>query len=159
MKKTFIMLLVVSVGFGHFKSYHGAITPYISPGIQIGFNDQNSFFLSCQLTLGFGCKLGNHLEDTLPIFLGKTYGFRKSFIKNKSVEVLKYTDTQLATPIGGIGRGYIYDSDGNSFKRHKYWIGGFGLICNEKIFYKDIIKSQFSIMVVLPFPIEMLGAE
>ena len=157
--KSFIILLLVSVGFGHSDGYHGAITPYISPGIQVGFNENNTFFQSCQLTLGFGAKLGTHLEDTFPIFLGKTFGIRKSFSKNKSSEILKYYDTQLATPIGGIGRGYIYDSDGNSFKRHKYWFGAFGFICKEKIFYKNIMESHFSIIGVLPFPLEMLAVE
>ena len=159
MKKLLIIVLLVRICFGHSNGYHGVITPYISPGIQIGFNEKNTFFLSGQLTVGFGCKLGDHLEDTFPVFLGKTFGIKKSFFKNKSAEILKYSDTQLATPIGGIGRGYIYDSEGNSFKRHKYWFGIFGFISNEKIFYKDTIKSQFSFIGVLPFPVEMLSVE
>jgi len=158
-KLLFIILLLVGLGFGHSNSYHGIITPYISPGIQMGFNKDKIFFLSYQLTLGLGFKLGTHFEDTFPLFVGKTFGVRTYFPENKPANTYKYSDMQLATFFGGVGIGNITDSDGDSLKKHKYWLGGGGILAYEKIFLKNKIEKQFGIIFVVPFPLEMIAVE
>ena len=136
-KLLLIILLLVGVCFGHVNSYHGIITPYISPGIQMGFNKDKIFFLSYQLTLAMGFKLGTHFEDTSPLFFGKTFGIRTYFPKNKPANTYKYSDMQLATFFGGVGIGNITNSNGDSFKIHKCWLGGVGILTYEKIFFKN----------------------
>ena len=156
MKKLILIILLVGMGFGHQNSYHGIITPYISPGIQIGFNDDKIFSLSYQVTLGLGFKAGTHTEDTVPLFIGKTFGFRNYFPKNESSYRYKYSDLQLASFFGGVGFGDITNEHGDVFKKHKYWLGGLGLFSYEKIFFKNKTEKQFGIIGVLPFPVEML---
>ena len=154
-----IILLLVELGFGHPNSYYGIITPYISPGIQMGFNKDKIFFLSYQLTIGLGFKLGTHFEDTFPLFFGQTFGVRTYFPENKAVNTYKYSDMQLATFFGGVGIGNITNSNGDSFKKHKYWLGGVVLLTYEKIFFKNKTEKQFGIIGVLPFPLEMITIE
>ena len=156
-KLLLIILLLVGLGFGHPNSYHGIITPYISPAIQIGFNEDKIFFLSSQLTIGLGFKLGTHFEDTFPLFFGKTFGLRTYFPENKPANTYQYTDMQLATIFGGVGIGNITNSNGDSFKKHKYWLGGIGIFTYEKIFFKNKTEKQFGIIGVAPFPFEMIA--
>ena len=154
-KLLLIILFLIGLGFGHPNGYHGPITPYISPGIQMGYNEDKTFFLSYQLTLGLGFKLGTHFEDTFPLFVGKTFGVRTYFPENKPANTYKYSDMQLATFFGGVGIGNITDSNGDSFKKHKYWLGGGVILAYEKIFKKNKTETQFGIIGVLPFPLEM----
>ena len=156
-KLLLIILLLVGLGFGHPNSYHGIITPYISPAIQIGFNEDKIFFLSSQLTIGLGFKLGTHFEDTFPLFFGQTFGVRTYFPENKPANTYQYTDMQLATIFGGVGIGNITNSNGDSFKKHKYWLGGVGILAYEKIFFKNKTEKQFGIIGVVPFPFETIA--
>ena len=67
-------MLIVGFIYGHNGS-HPFLTPYISPGIQIGYNDNEGLILSPQLTIGTGFTF-DHFEDTMPLFIGKTVGLR-----------------------------------------------------------------------------------
>jgi hypothetical protein len=112
-----ILLLIVGCIYGH-NGHHQFLTPYISPGIQIGYNGDKTLFLSCQLTIGSGFKIGNHFGDTLPLFLGRTFGLRAYYQENKPTVVYKYSDNQISFMFGGgIGTGKIIDSNGKSFKK------------------------------------------
>ena len=45
-RRLIILLLIVGCAYGH-NGHHQFLTPYISPGIQIGYNDkENIFFLA-----------------------------------------------------------------------------------------------------------------
>ena len=153
-RRLIILLLIVGCVYGH-NGYHQFLTPYISPGIQIGYNANKTLFLSCQLTIGSGFKVGDHFEDTMPILLGKTFGLRAYYQENKPTVVYKYIDNQISFMLGGIGTGKIIDSKGNSYKKKKYWIGVLGLLTYEKIFFDEKVQKQSGLSVVFPYPIEM----
>ena len=157
-RRLIILLLIVGGVYGH-NGYHQFLTPYISPGIQIGYNADKTLFLSCQLTIGSGFKIGDHFEDTMPLLLGKTFGLRAYYPENKPIVVYKYSDNQISSMIGGIGIGKIIDSNGNSFKKNKYWIGALGLFTYEKIFFDEKLQKQYGLSVVFPYPIEMAFVE
>ena len=89
------LLLFIGSAWGH-SGQHQFLTPYISPGIQIGLNQNKTLFMSCQLTLGTSFKIINekkHFEDTFPFFLGRTFGVRRYYQKEKPVVTYKYYDT------------------------------------------------------------------
>ena len=151
-RRLIILLLIVGCVYGH-NGYHQFFTPYISPGIQIGYNADKTLFLSCQLTIGSGFKIGDHFEDTMPLLLGKTFGLRAYYQENKPAVVYKYSDSQISFMFGGIGTGKIIDSNGNSFKKNKYWIGAIGLFTYEKIFFDEKVQKQYGFFGVLPLPI------
>jgi hypothetical protein len=153
-----ILLLIVGCIYGH-NGHHQFLTPYISPGIQIGYNGDKTLFLSCQLTIGSGFKIGDHFEDTMPLLLGKTFGLRAYYQDNTPLVVYKYSDNQISFMFGGIGTGKIIDSNGNSFKKNKYWIGALGLFTYEKIFFDEKVQKQSGLSVVFPYPIEMAFVE
>ena len=87
--KKILLILFIGLAWGHSGRYQ-FFTPYISPGIQIGYNDNKTLFLSCQLTIGTGMKLfGDHFEDTAPLLLGRTFGVRLYYQKEKPVVAYK----------------------------------------------------------------------
>ena len=113
-----ILLLFIGLAWGH-NGKHTFLTPYISPGIQIGLNQNKTLFMSYQLTFGTSFKITNekHFEDTFPFFLGRTFGVRRYYQKEKPVVTYKYYDTQIAFMLGGIGTGKLINSKGESFKK------------------------------------------
>ena len=151
-RRLIILLLIVGCLYGH-NGYHQFLTPYISPGIQIGYNADKTLFLSCQLTIGSGFKIGDHFEDTMPLLLGKTFGLRAYYQEDKPAVVYIYSDNQISFMFGGIGTGKIIDSNGDSFKKNKYWIGAIGLFTYEKIFFNEKVQKQYGFFGVLPLPI------
>jgi len=157
-RRLIILLLNVACVYGH-EGHHQFLTPYISPGIQIGYNANKTLFLSCQLTIGSGFKVGDHFEDTMPLLFGKTFGLRAYYQDNQPAAVYKYSDNQISFMFGGMGIGKIIDSNGNSFKKNKYWIGALGLLTYEKIFFDEKLRKQYSLSVVFPYPIEMAFVE
>ena len=136
MSRYISLLLFIGLSWGH-NGKHPFLTPYISPGIQIGLNQNKTLFMSCQLTLGTSFKITNekHFEDTFPFFLGRTFGLRRYYQKEKPVVTYKYYDTQISFMLGGIGIGKLINSKGETFKKNKYWVGANGVI--------DIWKSIF----------------
>ena len=145
------LLLFIGSAWGHSGQHH-FFTPYISPGIQIGLNQNKTLFMSCQLTLGTSFKITNekHFEDTFPFFLGRTFGVRLYYLKEKPVVTYKYYDTQISFMLGGIGIGKLINSKGESFKKNKYWIGALGLLAYEKIYFDDKVEKQYGLFGVLP---------
>ena len=153
MKKLLIILLLfIGLVFGH-SGHHRLLTPYISPGIQIGYNDGKTLYLSCQFTIGAGFKIGNHFEDTVPLFLGKTFGLRAYYKKKMPLDVYKYSDNQISFMLGGIGTGKLINSTGKSFKTYKFWVGAVGLLTYEKIFFTENVQKQYGFIGVLPIPL------
>tara|TARA_B100000315_G_C14474133_1_gene539780 strand:- start:97 stop:594 length:498 start_codon:yes stop_codon:yes gene_type:complete len=152
-KRLLFIVLLVGLVWGH-NRLHIPLTPYISPGIQIGYNDSRTFFLSYQLTIGVGFKnASDHFEDTTPLLLGRTFGVRRYYQKEKPVVVYKYYDTQISFMLGGIGIGKLINSKGESFKKNKYWVGAFGLLTYEKVFFDDKVEKQYGLFGVFPLPI------
>ena len=151
MRRYISLLLFIGLSWGH-NGKHPFLTPYISPGIQIGLNQNKTLFMSCQLTLGTSFKITNekHFEDTFPFFLGRTFGVRRYYQKEKPVVTYKYYDTQISFMLGGIGTGKLINSKGESFKKNKYWIGALGLLTYEKIYFDDKVEKQYGLFGVLP---------
>jgi hypothetical protein len=147
-----LIIFIIGFTYGH-NGRHSFFTPYISPGIQIGYNADNTLFLSCQLTIGSGFKYGDHFEDTIPFSLGNTFGLRVYYQKDKPLVIYKYYDRQIFCLFGGIGEGKLINRNGNSFKRNKYWLGALGLLTYEKIFFDEQIQKQYGFMGVLPLSI------
>ena len=103
---------------GHDGS-HPFLIPYISPGIQIGYDNTMGLILSPQLTVGTGFS-PEHFEDTMPIFIGKTFGMRTYHKKNSPLVIYKFSDNQISTWIGGVGMGKLIDKKGQSLKERKF---------------------------------------
>ena len=57
---------------------------------------------------------------TAPLFLGRTFGIRGYYRKERPVVVYKYYDTQISFGLGGIGTGKLINHKGESFKKNKY---------------------------------------
>jgi len=150
--RIYFSLLLLFIGFLYpHNGVHMPITPYLSPGIQIGYDGSNVFF-SYQFSFGIGYKTGDHFEDTLPLFIGKTFGVRYYFQK-KIMAKYFYEDTQVSFVLGGAGIGKIVNEEGESFRRTKYWLGTFGLISYEKIFFYDKTQKHYGVIGVFPIPI------
>ena len=148
------LLLFIGLSWGH-NGKHPFLTPYISPGIQIGLNQNKTLFMSCQLTLGTSFKIKNekHFEDTFPFFLGRTFGLRRYYQKDKPVVTYKNYDTQISFMLGGIGIGKLINNKGETFKKHKYWVGAMGLLTYDKVFFNDKVEKHYGLFGVYPLPI------
>ena len=148
------ILLFIGLAWGH-NGKHPFLTPYISPGIQIGLNQNKTLFMSYQLTFGTSFKITNkkHFEDTAPLFLGRTFGVRRYYQKEKPVVTYKYYDTQISFILGGIGIGKLINSKGETFKKNKYWVGAIGLLTYDKVFFNDKVEKHYGLFGVYPFPI------
>ena len=144
-------LLFIGLAWGH-NGKHPFLTPYISPGIQIGLNQNKTLFISCQLTLGTSFKITNekHFEDTAPLFLGRTFGVRDYYQKEKHVVSYKYYDTQISFILGGIGIGKLINSKGETFKKNKYWVVAMGLLTYDKVFFNDKVEKHYGLFGVYP---------
>ena len=158
MNKYISLLLFIGLAWGHNGKY-SFLTPYISPGIQIGLNQNKTLFMSCQLTLGTSFKITKEklFQDTFPFFLGRTFGVRRYYQKEKPVVTYKYYDTQISFFLGGIGTGKLINSKGKSFKKNKYWIGAFGLLTYEKIYFDDKVEKQYGLFGVFPNIFQILN--
>ena len=148
------LLLFIGFAWGH-NGKHPFLTPYISPGIQIGLNQNKTLFMSYQLTLGTSFKITNekHFEDTAPLFIGRTFGVRQYYQKEEPVVTYKYYDTQISFILGGIGIGKLINSKGETFKKNKYWVGAIGLLTYDKVFFNDKVEKHYGLFGVYPFPI------
>ena len=91
--------------------------------------------------------------------MGRTFGLRAYYQDNTPLVVYKYSDNQISFMFGGIGTGKIIDSNGNSFKKNKYWIGALGLLTYEKIYFDDKVEKQYGLFGAFPCPIEMVFVE
>ena len=154
MTKHLTLLLFIGLAWGH-NGKHPFLTPYISPGIQIGLNQNKTLFMSYQLTLGTSFKITNekHFEDTAPLFIGRTFGVRQCYQKEEPVVTYKYYDTQISFMLGGIGIGKLINSKGETFKKNKYWVGAMGLFTYDKVFFNDKVEKHYGLFGVYPFPI------
>ena len=154
MTKHLTLLLFIGLAWGH-NGKHPFLTPYISPGIQIGLNQNKTLFMSYQLTLGTSFKITNekHFEDTAPLFIGRTFGVRQYYQKEEPVVTYKYYDTQISFILGGIGIGKLINSKGETFKKNKYWVGAIGLLTYDKVFFNDKVEKHYGLFGVYPFPI------
>ena len=154
MTKHLTLLLFIGLAWGH-NGKHPFLTPYISPGIQIGLNQNKTLFMSYQLTFGTSFKITNkkHFEDTAPLFLGRTFGIRRYYQKEKPVVTYKYYDTQISFILGGIGIGKLINSKGETFKKNKYWVGAMGLLTYDKVFFNDKVEKHYGLFGVYPLPI------
>ena len=104
---------------GKFNADEDVVWPYISPGIQIGFNSGKGLFYSFQLTVGL-------IPSESPIIIpGMTIG--KRFYIGGSADIAKetytYKDIQLGFFGGVFGCGYGTMTKSNkSYPKVKYWI-------------------------------------
>jgi hypothetical protein len=131
------------------------LSPYISPGIQIGMNSNQTLFFSSQITIGLGYQIGKNFQDTLPLWIGRTLGIRVYHKNGEKPKLYRYYDNQISTSIGGMGMGKLINSHGEAFKKNKYWIGAFGLVTYEKIIFSDKIEKQYGLFGVIPIPLEL----
>ena len=106
------------------------------------------------MTLGTSFKITNekHIEDTAPLFLGRTFGARQYYQKEKPVVIYKYYDTQISFLLGGKGIGKLINSKGETFKKNKYWVGAMGLLAYDKVLFNDKVEKHYGFLGVLPIP-------
>ena len=144
MKKIFLLLL--------FPCYLSALnhtdymTPYFSPGIQLGINTNMEFFASLQITIGLVNT--NFINEEFSPIPGLTIGKRFYYTKNKQWDSYNYMDGQIGTGLLGVGYGFI--TDGNKrYNKFKLFGGLWGLLSYDYINW-DNSKHHFGIFGVLP---------
>mgnify|MGYP001310091129 FL=1 len=121
MMKHIILLFVLVVEISKASFYwetDDVVWPYMSPGMQIGWNRGEGLFYSFQLTVGL-------IPVKYPIIPGMTIGKRYYFgnkRKNIAKETYTYKDIQISLAgIIGCGYGKIINS-GEVHKKSKLWI-------------------------------------
>ena len=117
-------------------------SPYISPGIQLGFNTKGNLFLSVQTTFGYVSYSG-------PPPFGVTLGLRWYKMEEKW-ERYSYNDLQIWPFIGGVGIGQMRDKDGNKYLRFKTGVGAFIYATYDSCKGLEIAKHNFGVIGTLP---------
>ena len=120
---------------------------YLSPGIQFGWTNAKSTFLSFQCTIGYTSNM--FLSGRITV--GKRYYYSK--IVKEKLEIT-YFDLQGATWLGGSGIGLAYkNKEKKPLFRSKSW-GGFFLNFSKDNFYLEEYKiSHYGAIIVLPIPL------
>ena len=118
MMKHIILLFVLVVEISKASFYwetDDVVWPYMSPGMQIGWNRGEGLFYSFQLTVGL-------IPAQNPIIIpGMTIG-KRYFFGNKRKKTYTYRDIQISLAgIIGCGYGKIINS-GEVHKKSKLWI-------------------------------------
>ena len=108
-------VLVVEISKASFMwETDDVVWPYMSPGMQIGWNRGEGLFYSFQLTVGL-------IPVKYPIIPGMTIG-KRYFFGNKRKKTYTYRDIQISLAgIIGCGYGKIINS-GEVHKKSKLWI-------------------------------------
>jgi len=116
----YIILFVVLVFEISKASDEYAGWPYISAGIQIGFNSEKGTFSSSQLTVGL--ILGEFPFIIPGVTIGERF-YSGNKRKNIAKETYTYKDIQVGTFAGfiGIGDGTMTNSN-KSYPKFKFWI-------------------------------------
>ena len=138
MKRLWVIVFVISLSKGQVF--------YVSPGIQFGRSSNENFF-SFQLTFGM-------MSQKQKAFPGITVGRRKYF---KTKKEFSYFDFQASFGMGGLGRGWMWDSAGESVNKTKLWvvlpIMPLALISYDYIGFKEPSgKHHWGVFGVLPIP-------
>ena len=136
MKKYFTLLLLIGIANGSGSS------PYLSPGLQLGFNTKGKFFISVQTTFGY-------VSNSGPSPFGLTLGLRWYKMEEKW-ERYSYNDLQIWPFIGGVGIGQMRDKDGNKYLRFKFGVGAFGYATYDYCKGLEIAKRNFGVIGTLP---------
>ena len=142
--------LILFVGLGTYS--HGAITPYISPGIQIGYNTDRGKYIGFQISLGMSYNSkSNHFYSPSVCSGYKRFFLSKIKETYMDIQISSVPDTRFAVegllvPLGfGVGMNY---TNGSSSMRIKGWTWLFSCIT-----YDYEIKTQsknISLIPILP---------
>lgn len=121
---------------------HNGVVVYATPGLQLSYNTSSGFSYSGQLTLG----IIPDEHSSIP-FPGITFGFRQGI---KSPLAYTYIDFQLATPVGGVGIGKVFNDNTSNFRMKVF--GGFLLhLCYDRMLKDNIWQpGDFGIIGVVP---------
>ena len=125
MKRQIILsLLLITFGWGE----KNKLSPYISPGIQLGYNTDKGLFYGFQISVGF-----SYFGPNWYIYLPSVCYGDKRYFKSKNKE--KYFDIQIMSlpdtrgnPSGlpiplGVGVGRNYSNEGSSIRVKGYtWL-------------------------------------
>jgi len=147
--KELILLLIVGIGWSEVES----VEPYISPGIQIGFNSNKEFFYGFQLSAGILINSKSNFIYSPSI----CYGYKRFINSNLNekyidVQVMSLPDTRgnidgYPIPIGfGIG---IDFSDDKTITRIKGYSWLFACITIDY----NIKRKLFNTSLLPVFPI------
>ena len=132
--------LLLLIGF--LKAYGSS--PYISPGIQLGWTTKANFFLSTQITFGY-------VDYDGPPPFGLTVGLRTYRLKRKWKEYL-YGDFQIWPFLGGIGVGKMINIRNKSqYTRFKTGIGAFVYATYDYCRDCGVLKHNFGVIRTRPF--------
>ena len=130
------------------------LSPYFSPGVQIGYRLPNQFFVAGQLTLGF--TEGKPGHDELILFPGTSIGALKYFGSSDRIE--SYLDFQVSfLGFTGVGYGVVRTKFDNQDKweigsRWKLWGGAYGLLVYDRTKYPNFeTTNSIGLMGVFPF--------
>ena len=139
MRNYSFLFLLLFIGF--LKSQGSS--PYISPGIQLGWTTKANFFLSTQITFGYVSYYG-------PPPFGLTIGLRTYRMKRKWEEYL-YGDFQIWPFLGGIGVGKMINiRNKNKYTRFKTGMGA--LVYATYDYCKDcgVLKHNIGAIGTIP---------
>ena len=143
MKKYFTLLLLIGIANGSGSS------PYLSPGLQLGFNTKGKFFISVQTTFGFFSNSVGVKGMLSPPPFGITLGLRWYKMEEKW-ERYSYNDLQIWPFIGGVGIGQMRDKDGNKYLRFKTGVGAFIYATYDSCKGLEIAKHNFGVIGTFP---------
>ena len=137
MKKYLILVMMFT-----FLLSEDVILPYISPGLQLGVNNNFDIFISSQLTLGIYLINGPAI--------GATIGTRKFYTtEDKKWNSFVYNDYQIGSPGLGFGIGRVYYKK-DVFLKYKAYIGYIALLTYDYIDFKKNKDHNMGIFGVLP---------
>ena len=149
------LLLIVGIGWCGYFSSRAETEPYISPGLQIGFNSNKEFFYGFQLSAGILHYPTSHIYYSPSICFGL-----KKYSKSKLTE--RYIDLQMMSlpdggyiVVGGIPIGFgigMNHSNGQSNMRIKGYTWFMSCITLDY----DIKRKLYNTSLIPVLPISAL---
>ena len=134
MRRYFTLLLFIGL-------ISAGSAPYISPGLQIGFNTKGSFFISTQTTIGY-------IGGGFPSNFGITAGLR--MYRSSGWKKYKYIDLQFWPVFIGFGIGKMIDENNNFYTRYKTGYGAFGYLTYDYSKIPQFGNHNFGFIGVAP---------
>ena len=140
-----ILCLLISFGWGTLDKYE----PYITPGIQIGFNSNKELFYGFQISMGVTYSLERSIYSPSICFGFKKYF--KSNIKEKYIDlqIMSLPDGRVINkgfPIGiGVGKNFIDSQSNIRIKGYTWFVS---CLTFEYNFKKKL--SNLSLVPVFP---------
>ena len=148
-----VLCLLMSIGFGQLDKYE----PYLSPGIQLGFNSDKGFFYGLQISMGVSYSPEEYIYSPSICFGFKKYN--KSRLNEKYIDLQMmslpdgrvinqgFEDSKLVVPIGfGVGINHFNGQSNMRIKGYTWFGSCFTIGYNIK-------EESFNLSLIPVLPI------